>query len=43
MTRQLVHVGKKIQVFVETTPLPQGGEIKRDIVVHPGLSRFCRS
>jgi ADP-ribose pyrophosphatase len=36
MARQLVHSGKKIQVFVETTTAPDGSEVRRDLVLHPG-------
>jgi ADP-ribose pyrophosphatase len=36
MARQLVHRGKKIQVFVETTTAADGSPVTRDIVVHPG-------
>jgi ADP-ribose pyrophosphatase len=36
MTRELVHTGKKIQVFVETTTAPDGSVVRRDIVQHPG-------
>jgi ADP-ribose pyrophosphatase len=36
MARQLVHRGKKIQVFVETTAAADGSMVTRDIVLHPG-------
>jgi ADP-ribose pyrophosphatase len=36
MTRQLVHTGRKIQVYVETTQAADGSVLTRDIVVHPG-------
>jgi ADP-ribose pyrophosphatase len=36
MTRQLVHTGKIIKVYVETTTAPDGSIIRRDIVQHPG-------
>jgi ADP-ribose pyrophosphatase len=36
MPRQLVHQGRKIQVFVETTAAADGTVVTRDIVEHPG-------
>jgi ADP-ribose pyrophosphatase len=36
MPRQLVHAGRKIQVFVETTQAADGSALTRDIVLHPG-------
>jgi ADP-ribose pyrophosphatase len=36
MPRNLVHTGRKIQVFVETTELPDGRVITRDLIQHPG-------
>src|SRR5438128_2992699 len=36
MPRQLVHVGRKIQVHLDTTVLPDGTTIRRDVIVHPG-------
>ncbi len=36
MSRQLVHRGRKIQVYVETTRAADGSEVTRDIIVHPG-------
>jgi ADP-ribose pyrophosphatase len=36
MPRQLVHTGRKIQVFLETTELPDGSVLTRDLIVHPG-------
>jgi len=36
MARELVHIGKKIQVYVETTTAADGTLVRRDIVQHPG-------
>src|SRR5262249_4479583 len=36
MPRQLVHTGKIIKVYLETTAAPDGSVIRRDIVQHPG-------
>jgi ADP-ribose pyrophosphatase len=36
MARQLVHTGKKIQVYVETAQAADGTPLTRDIVIHPG-------
>jgi ADP-ribose pyrophosphatase len=36
MARRLVHTGRKIQVFVDTSLAADGSTILRDIVVHPG-------
>ena len=36
MSREIVHVGRRIRVAVETTTLPDGRVIKRDAVLHPG-------
>jgi ADP-ribose pyrophosphatase len=36
MSRQVVFTGKKFQVVVETTLLPDGGTVTRDLVLHPG-------
>jgi ADP-ribose pyrophosphatase len=36
MSRQLVHRGRKIQVYVETNRAADGSEITRDIIIHPG-------
>jgi ADP-ribose pyrophosphatase len=36
MARELVHRGRKIQVFVETTRAADGTVVTRDIVQHPG-------
>ena len=36
MPREIVHVGRRIQVAVDTTTAPDGTVIKRDMVFHPG-------
>lgn len=36
MTREVIHRGKRISVAVETTTLPGGGVLQRDLVLHPG-------
>lgn len=36
MPRQIVHVGRKIQVGIDTETLPDGRQIRRDVVLHPG-------
>jgi ADP-ribose pyrophosphatase len=36
VTRQIVHRGRKIQVALETTVLPDGSVVTRDVVIHPG-------
>jgi ADP-ribose pyrophosphatase len=36
MTRDIVFRGRKIQVAVERTVLPDGHTVERDIVLHPG-------
>jgi ADP-ribose pyrophosphatase len=36
MAKQLVHKGRKIHVFVETTQALDGSMVTRDIVEHPG-------
>src|SRR5262249_52664877 len=36
MPRNLLHTGRKIQVFVETTELPDGKIITRDLILPPG-------
>ena len=36
MTRQVVYRGRKIQVALETSVLPSGQTVQRDVVVHPG-------
>ena len=34
--RTIVHVGRKIQVAVDTETLSDGRQIRRDVVLHPG-------
>jgi ADP-ribose pyrophosphatase len=36
MGRQLVHTGRKIRVYLDTTAAPDGTEIRRDVIKHPG-------
>lgn len=36
MPRHLVHRGRKIQVLLDDTTLPDGQTVKRDIILHPG-------
>jgi ADP-ribose pyrophosphatase len=36
MARELVHRGRKIEVWLDTTVLPDGSAIRRDMIVHPG-------
>jgi ADP-ribose pyrophosphatase len=36
MARTLIHTGKKIQVYVETTQAADGSTLTRDLIVHPG-------
>ena len=36
MKREIVHVGRKIRVAVDTTTTPDGSTIRRDVVLHPG-------
>ena len=36
MSRQIVHVGRKIQVAVDTYVSPSGETIRRDVILHPG-------
>jgi ADP-ribose pyrophosphatase len=36
MTRDIVFRGRKIQVAVERTVLPDGHTVERDVVLHPG-------
>jgi ADP-ribose pyrophosphatase len=36
MPREIVHVGRKIRVAVDTTTTPDGQTVRRDIVLHPG-------
>ena len=34
--REIVHVGRKIRVAVDTTTTPDGQTIRRDVILHPG-------
>src|SRR5947209_17937215 len=36
MPRELVHRGRKIEVWLDTTVLPDGTTVRRDVIVHPG-------
>src|SRR6476646_1557581 len=36
MGREIVHVGRKIRVAVDTTTAPDGSLIRRDAILHPG-------
>ena len=36
MSREVVHRGRKIQVVLDTTVLPDGTTIRRDMILHPG-------
>jgi ADP-ribose diphosphatase len=36
MGREIVHVGRKIRVAVDTTTAPDGSIIRRDAILHPG-------
>jgi ADP-ribose pyrophosphatase len=36
MSREIVHVGRKIRVAVDTTTTADGQTIRRDVVLHPG-------
>jgi ADP-ribose pyrophosphatase len=36
MSREIVHVGRKIKVAVDTTTTPDGQTIRRDVIMHPG-------
>lgn len=36
MSREIVHVGRKIRVAVDTTTTADGTTIRRDVVLHPG-------
>ena len=36
MSREIVHVGRRIRVAVDTTTAPDGRVIKRDMIFHPG-------
>src|SRR5262245_43934539 len=36
MPREIVHVGRKIRVAVDTSTAADGSTIRRDVVLHPG-------
>src|SRR5262245_57843691 len=36
MAREIVHVGRKIRVAVDTTTTADGRTVRRDVVLHPG-------
>ncbi|OWK46819.1 NUDIX hydrolase [Fimbriiglobus ruber] len=36
MPRELVHTGRKIRVYIDTTEGKNGPPIRRDVIVHPG-------
>ncbi len=36
MPREIVHIGRKIRVAVDTTETPDGHTIRRDVILHPG-------
>jgi ADP-ribose pyrophosphatase len=36
MPREVVHRGRKVQVVLDTTVLPDGTTIRRDMIIHPG-------
>lgn len=36
MSREIVHVGRKIQVALDVTTTPSGETIRRDMILHPG-------
>jgi ADP-ribose pyrophosphatase len=36
MSREIVHVGRKIRVAVDTTTTAAGHTIRRDVIMHPG-------
>ncbi len=36
MPREIVHVGRRIRVAVDTTTAPDGSVIRRDMIFHPG-------
>ena len=38
MPRTLVHKGRKIQVYHDVEPGPDGRPIERDMVIHPGAA-----
>ena len=36
MSRELIHRGRKIEVWLDTTVLPDGTTVRRDMIMHPG-------
>src|SRR5688500_16247391 len=36
MPREIVYTGRKIRVAVDTTTAPDGREVRRDVILHPG-------
>jgi ADP-ribose pyrophosphatase len=36
MSRQIVHVGRKIRVAVDTNTAADGSTVRRDVILHPG-------
>jgi ADP-ribose pyrophosphatase len=36
MGREIVHVGRKIRVAIDTQTTPDGQTIRRDVILHPG-------
>ena len=36
MSRELVHTGRRIRVYLDTTTAPDGQTIRRDVIQHPG-------
>jgi ADP-ribose pyrophosphatase len=36
MPREVIHRGRKVQVVLDTTVLPDGTTIRRDMILHPG-------
>src|SRR5262245_48348186 len=36
MPRELIHRGRKIELYLDTAELPDGSTIRRDLIIHPG-------
>jgi ADP-ribose pyrophosphatase len=36
VSRELIHRGRKIEVWLDTTVLPDGTTVRRDMIMHPG-------
>ena len=36
MARQIVHRGRKIQVAIDVSTGPDGRDVRRDMIFHPG-------